>query len=49
MILYMKLARDVFSIFISFILLSKSVEFLMFELLIEPKRGVNILAKDSVM
>ena len=41
--------RDLFSMFILFILLSKSPEFLVCELLIEPKREDNILEKDFAM
>ena len=44
-----RLVRDSCSIFILLTLLSKSLEFLMYELLIVPKRGYNILTKDSVM
>ena len=38
-----RLARDLFSMFKLLILLSKLLEFLMYELLIVPKRGNNIL------
>ena len=44
-----RLARDLFSMSKLLILLSKSVEFLMCELLIVLQRGNNILAKDFVM
>ena len=39
-------ARDLFSLFKLFILLNRSLEFFMCQLLIVPKRGDNILAKD---
>ena len=44
-----RLANDLFFMFISFILLSKPLEFLMCELLIICKRGDNILTKDFGM
>ena len=44
-----RLARDLFSKFKLLILLSKSLVFLMCELLIVPKRGNNILVKDFAM
>ena len=42
------LAKDLLSMFILFILRSKSLEFLMCELWFVPKRIINILAKDFV-
>ena len=44
-----RLARDLFSMFKLLIFLINSLKFLMCKLLIMPKRGGNILAKDFVM
>ena len=41
-----RLAKDLLFVSISFILMSKSSEVLTCELLVVPKRGVNISAKD---